>query len=622
MSETPSGSERFDLRGPPVFGARLIGTVFVAVGFVLVLFARRLLAAGEGANLLALVALAAIIPSTMAVVGAIARRRLRATIEVHEDRIQLPRPGQGWISLRFSDLRSLYIRQRRRGGFLYLATEDREFVFPLVVFLPGQAERLHALLRTRLAALGPEGDRRLGRLDDLGRLADRAFSRRPAVTWAIAAAMAGIHAYLLATGHLQTVLDVASLGAVSPEIAAVTGPYVGLTAHWVHGWVFQPLLVLPALIVAGGMLERLLGHGVAALTLLGSAVAGGLAAAYFPGGGLHSGGLVMTAGAIGGLIQTAHLRRAELPVGFRLNGQWWTWVVTVTAVAGLVHGLSVPGVLVGLLAGVAVVTLTLDRSPEIPLPFSPRWTAWLAGGLIAAHAGAAVWAMEDLKGRGLELERLAVESHDDPRTLFEYAWHVEQLPNPKKDRLELALLAARRAVPMTDVARARLSVLDLESSLLERLGRASEAVDSLLGFLMDHPSAVPVAGRFARLLDAAHAEDGALLALAPLQPPALARFEVVRTATASFGRARLEPASERDRVLWSTLHSPSAKGEGSLAGLARIPIPAGATTATVALFTVEADAAVPDVVSAAPRLVVEGRASGKMWPVPPPNPTP
>ena len=511
MSELPSPPEspadprrssvRFTLRVPPTFGPRLFETVLIAVAFVLVLFAGPMLADGDGLYLLALIAVAAIVPSLLALVGASARKRGRASIEVLDDRVLLPTGGQGRVAVRFTSLRGLFLRRRRLAGFLYVATEDREFVFPTRAFPDDGAERLHDLLHGRIQASGADGERRLRDIDRSSDLAHRAFSRTPVVTWSVLAVMATVHLYMFGFDRIVGVLDVAAAGAVSPELVAAAGPYLALTAHWVHGWMFQPLLVLPALLVAGTMVERLLGHGACALVLLGSGLAGGLAAAYFPGAPLHSGGLVMVAGAVGALIHTRRQTQGQLPIGFRLNGQWWSWIVTVGAVAALVHGLSIPGVLVGLLFGVGAAVFLLEDAPEVPLAYSPRWAALGAGLLIALHVAAAGWAIEDLGGRRLELTRIAVENHHNQRALREFARQVARAePRQSEARLELALTAVDRALDLTEAEVGRVLVQGTRALVLERLGRLPEAAATVHAILQEQPRRFGAAHRLAELL--------------------------------------------------------------------------------------------------------------------------
>lgn len=137
---------------------------------------------------------------------------------------------------------------------------------------------------------------------------------------------------------------------------------------------------------------------------------------------------------------------------------------------------------------------------------------------------------------------------------------------------------------------------------------------------MDHPDLPEAVGTFARLLSEVPEPFG----LAATSTPTVARLEVVRTATAVLGRARVEPSAPQDRVLWGTVHSPGPDGAGGLAGLVRMPIRGGATTATVALELVERDVGIPRALSSRARLVADGRVSGKLWPIaaegsPPPS---
>jgi hypothetical protein len=619
-SADPAGSpERFTLEVPSTFGPRFFATVAIAVGLVVVFFARPLLSSGDGSQLLVLLAAAVVVPGLVALLSASQRRRRRRrlSIEVLPDRLHLPTAGPGRLAVRYRDITALFLQDRDLGGFLYIATKERELTFPLRAFPGEEAERLLRAIRARIAS-EPDGPRRLGRIDHLARTAERAHARRPVVTWAVVAITAALHVFFVATGRLVGVLDVASLGGVSPELAAVAGPYLAFVSNWVHGWSFQPLLILPGLLVVGSSVERLLGHGVAAAALLGAATAGGLAAAYVPGAPLHAGALIPVMGLAGALAFTSHTYRGRMPIGFRLTGQWWAWVATLVAVAALVHGLSVPGALVGLLVGVVVAALVIDRDPELPLAYSPRWAAWLAGGLVALHVGAAAWAIADLPGRGLELEKVAVESSTNGDRLNEYAWRLAVgAEEPSRARLELALAAARRSVGLEDNELLRLTKRDTEATVLHRLGRHEEAIRLELDVLEARPSAITTATQLARFLAARLDAQGPLTAegapVAGLEVDLEAEGEAEGEGEAQRIEARVALSRPPDAP--HVLYAPVKGPEGRLEALLRLPLKAGARTATVAVQPVEPRARLEGPFEVAPALTVPGRASAKIWPM-------
>lgn len=608
-------AERFSLRVPPTFGPRFFMAIGLAVGFVVVVFAQPLLENGDGLALLGLLVVAAVVPGALALAAAGPHRNTPASIELLDDRLLLPDGEGGRFPVRFRNLRVLVLQRRRLTGFFFIGTDEREIMFPLRVFPGDEAERLLRAIRSRMSAT-EDGERRLAAIDRLARVADRAFGRNPVVTWAVVGVMAAIHAFLVATGQLIGVLDVASLGAVSPELVAAADPYLAFTAHWIHGWRFQPLLVLPGVLILGTLVERLLGHGVAAFSILGSATVGGLVAAYYPGAPLHAGALIPAAGLVGTLAFCVQRYRGRMPVGFRLNGQWWAWLGMLAIIAVTVHGVSVPGVLFGLLTGVLVGAATLDREPELPLAFSPRWSAIGATVLLVLHVGAAGWAIEGLRDRGLQLEQIAVENLSNAPRLNQYAWTLAVDPQTPPDRLELALIASDRAAGLEDRAPHRPAALDTKATVLHRLGRSEEAIGLELSVLDERPDLEMFATQLARFIRAA--DRAALPAERKLEGVSIRLRAEAEAAPPQGGLSPQKIVAEittsredKPRVAYA----PVSNDQGEIVGLLRLPVPqtASSTSASVVLvdrrqiFEATGDWTVDDA------YVVEGRASPKLW---------
>lgn len=610
--------ERFLLRVPPTFGPRFFVSLGVAVGLVVVLFARPLLASGDGTYLLALVVLSAFIPSLAALLR---RRPAPASIEVLEDRLVLPIGEHERVAVRLRNIRALLLHRGRVGGFFFIGTDEREVTFPLRLFPADEAERLLRTIRLRMSA-SDDGERRLASLDRLARVADRAYSRTPIVTWSVVGGLAAIHIFLVATGRLVGVLDVASLGAVSPELVEAAGPYLAFTSSWVHGWRFQPLLVLPGLFVLGTLVERLLGHGVTALSILGSAAAGGLVASYYPGSPIHAGALIPAAGLLGTLAFGAQRYRGRMPVGFRLDGQWWGWLFMLGALAVMIHGVSVPGALFGLLTGVLIAGAVLDREPELPLEFSPRWTGLASLGLLVLHLGAGIWAIDGLSGRGLELERTAVEHMVNGPRLNEYAWVLAtEAERPSEARLTLAHRAAERAVGLETRPIHRATYKDTKATVLHRMNKHDEAVALEREILEEYPASFTFATQLARFLSstpagfsfpsAARSATGITVELdrrpeetSPVAEPGPEKL---------IARIQLDAPVDRPYVLYAPVEA-----QGDLAGLLRLPIPSGVTsTVTTVSVVTNPNLEIPrpeGPLKLRPEYVVTGKASGKFWP--------
>ena len=370
-------------------------------------------------------------------------------------------------------------------------------------------------------------------------------------------------------------------------------------------------MLLPGLLVVGSFVERLLGHGATALSIMGAILVGGLGAAYMPGAPLHAGATIPFAGLAGTLAFTGSRFRGQLPIGFRLTGQWWGWVATLAAVAIIIDGVSVPGVLLGGLAGVVVGALVVDEEPEVPLPYSPRWTGASAGVLILLNLGAAVWAIEDLPSHGLELERVAVTSISSSHRLNEYAWSIAiGEKNPGRDRLELALAAAKRGVGLEEQPLFRTGAKDTVATVLHRLGRASEAAALERALLEEHPSRPTFATQLARFVDAApQAELPILLDGAPA-----VRGTVEVGAALEDGGYPVTVKLVESATVAAIVYAPLPGDEG-LVGLLRLSVPAGETeTSTVASYP-EAAPPLPEAMKAEAALIAPGRAGPRIWPM-------
>ena len=611
--ESPTAHvERFALRVPPVFGPRFFMSVSTAVILVIAVGARPLLAEGEIIRLIVLLGLAMVIPAALALTSS-GRRRAPMSIEVLQDRIHLPGPDEGHQVVTFRALQGLLIQRRKFSGFFYLATEDREFTYPLYAFAKDEAERLMRAIRQRILEEGADGERRLALLDHYAIAADRAFSRTPVVTWAAVGVMASVHVFFVLTERLSGVLDVASMGAVSPELVDAAGPYLAFTAHWVHhGWRFQPLLVLPGIVILGSYVERLLGHGAAALSMLGAASIGGLVAAYYPGSPLHVGALIPAAGLLGTLAFTVQRYRHRMPIGFRLNSQWWLWLTILASIAVMMHGVSVPGVLFGILFGGAVAAFLIDRDPELPLVYSPRWTAVGALILLVMHIGAAAWAIEDLPGRRLELERVAIEHLHDTDLLNGYAWFMATSKLPvEKERLALALMASERSIGLERHPLKRQTWKDTKATVLHRLGRNNEAVVLQLSVVNENPRARIYASQLARFLyvrtgtvalESSISLDGIKIELETRtgQPEGYTVF------------VHLPEILKDSHVLYAPVET--HEDGGYVAGLLRVPLPVGVLTSSAGVEIVGQNISLPKEPIPQVVYIVEGQASPKFWP--------
>ncbi|MBX2810949.1 MAG: tetratricopeptide repeat protein [Myxococcales bacterium] len=622
-------TERYSLRVPPVFGFRFYVSIVTAVGLVAILNANSLLAQDGLVRLLLLTTFVTFLSGVFATSG---RRRLPMSIEVLPDRVHIPFADTTLLAVRFRHIHGLFVHRQPLSGFVFIATEDRDFVFPLHLFRSGDPERLVESIRRRIVEEAADGHRRLDMLDHQAHRCGFAFARLPVVTWAVVAVLVSIHVYLVTTGCLVGVLDVASLGAVSPELVDAAGPYLALTANWVHHtWQLQPLLVIPGVFILGSLVERLLGHGTAALSILGSSLVGGLMAAYYPGSPMHAGAVIPVAGLIGTLAFTAQRYHRRMPMGFRLNRQWWMWLILLSlivlsihgfslvgAIWGLVsdyrlsvYGISIPGVLFGLLTGAGVAAMVTDRDPELPLVHSPRWISAVSLVLLSLHVGAGAWALEDLKGRGLAFERIVVAHMHNPEVLSRYAMGIalstEEVVN---DREQLAVEAAERAVGLETRASARREYRSVLAATLFRVGRHEEAIQLQQRVLEVEPRNLFYASQFAKFLVDIPDEDPEVAA-ALLKP--IEGISAELDVASSVLTLTVPHSLDKPYILYGSVWAVAEEEETKLVGLLRFPVLPTTTTSTMAVDVVRPSMKLPDEVNIRPSFVVPGKASSKLW---------
>lgn len=637
-SSPPRQVERFTLRVQPVYGPRLFASIAIVVGLLVVLGAHYVLEQGALLNFVVLVSLATVMTGILAFSG---RSRFPMIIEVRPDRIHVPLPDGTLVAVRNRSIRGLFVQKRLFSGFFYLATEDRDFMLPVQLFEKGEAERMVQAIRTRILSEGAEGQRRIEILDYQTRRAKRAFARTPVVTWSTVAVLIIIHLYLAISEQFTGVLSVASLGAVSPELVEAAGPYLAITANWVHHtWQFQPLLVLPGLFILGSLVERLLGHGATALSIFGAGLIGGLMAAYYPNSPIHAGAVIPVAGLLGTLAFTAQRYGSRFPMGFRLTRQWWLWVVVLCMIVLSIHGfsllgalwglisnhtlsvygLSIPGVLFGLLFGAGVATALTEKDPELPLTHSPRWTAWASLALIAVHIGAGVWAIEDLPGKKMKLERIAVENMNNADILNRYAWFLaiskEELSSEQED---LALVAIDRAVGLEQRAILRRGYLDTKAVMLYRMGRYQEAVEIELDIIEDEPNNLVYGTQFAKFLlnipnkaslkSSTDLQNVSVSIEAPVSEKKA--IQLNRKAASWIAKVEVKIPPIKPHVVYAPVFHPEENDQ--LYGLVRVPLASGVTTATVAVDLVSPSSEWKESLKIQPSYSVPGKASCKFW---------
>ena len=475
QSDAPS-PERFALTVPSPPPSRFGVTLVLTIALLLMLLFR---AEGEHQAdfLVGIALLVVLIPVVVLFALSYLRPSRALIIELLPDRLVLPASGKGRLSVRFKEITALFLQRRGSTAFLYIGTDAHDFVFPVRAFSAApEAERLLASIRTRIQGHLPDGALRLAGFDRAVKVAERGFERSPWVIWSASGIILFIHGWLILSGRLLKELDVAMLGAVSPQLVSIAGPYLAMTANWVHGWLFQPVLVIALFFIVGKPVERLLGHFTTAAILLSGATLGGLMAAYFPGSPLYMGSYAPAIALVACLAFTAQRYAERMPIGFNMGSQWWGWVLALVGVSIFLHGVSIPALLGGCLAGVLVTGFALQNDPEVPLVTAPSWSIKLVPVLLSVHLAAGFWAYADLPQHSYKLQKIAVENLDDPQRLKDFSIQVVVDENSDRASLELAETAITRAVRLSTFATQRLTFQNIKSWVLFKSGKLSEAI--------------------------------------------------------------------------------------------------------------------------------------------------
>jgi rhomboid protease GluP len=332
----------------------------------------------------------------------------------------------------------------RRG--VRLALRERTFAEP------DGFDRFRAALRARLAerACGLE---RLSALD--ARAAEASALRRsfPFVTVALVGLLAAAYAAQVAGGATSDTLTVIRYGGNAPALVAEGELFRLVTASFLHGGALHLYWNALPIAIIGERLERLLGPAAFGLVVGTGALVGAAVSAWAAAGLVSVGASTITFGLVGSVVYLNAARADAVPPELRfplpvaLLGL--ILVVLSTFLASNVDHASHAG---GFAAGLAATAALTRRSSEQRLVYVRRgavaplalalaclFGVGIADGIRHARLPAATsfigWA-----------EALARDEAARSQVLNEIAWVLATTPELPREKLDLALAAAERAI--------------------------------------------------------------------------------------------------------------------------------------------------------------------------------
>jgi len=256
------------------------------------------------------------------------------------DAMTLPRFGSGRLValVPYSDIRSVTLAGRGSWSRLILDTPWRAHVFRLSQFeAPEPLEAMRALLRPRILA-PPEGAAQWDSMERRQALAERVAGLIPWSTWALAALLVMAFAVQILAGNGDT-LRVIDLGADAPWLVGMGQWWRLVTANLLHLNANHLLSNLLVLLLAGPLLERLIGPRHFVLLVLATGLIS-LAASTFSQPLLRHFIIAMgfsgaLSGILGALAVLSWRFGTQLPGGLRVR--WWVWVLVALSVTSALY---------------------------------------------------------------------------------------------------------------------------------------------------------------------------------------------------------------------------------------------------------------------------------------------
>lgn len=521
--------------------------------------------ADEWVTFVLLVAVAIISP--FVVFGLMSRPMPDQFIEVRSRSVLLPTSAFSRIPLEvpLAEIRSIYARLRRDGA-LWIEASGRTFTFPMRVFESKEhAALLVESVRERIRAL-PEGEQRIKSIDRDARIAERALDTRHVATVCAIAALVLTGLLVEVSGGLERTFAAVRYGANVAFLVKEGQLYRLVASLFLHDGLAHLGFVVFGVAAAGAIVERLLGTTGVLLVMLVSGLTGALA--------LQVGDQLLTHGAspvvfglMGAAAFTSHHHRNRIPTLLRPSVGMWILIGIFTLPVSRIPEVDFGANMGGLLGGVVTGALLAGQPSGVPLPRGrPRWAlvgAVLLGGAYLVALGAAAFAYES-HGPATDvrvIERYLRDDRDTHYGLNRLAWEIANDPKATQTELDLAEIAAERAVeraPDAEVSR----VEDTLATVEYRRGRYEEAVALEKKVFAERDESF-IASQLARFLSARAAQR--------TDPPLV-------SAELSNGVLAVESDLEEEAAVYAVVVDGAA-----IRGLLTFPVHAGASQAEVRL---------------------------------------
>ncbi len=395
----------------------------------------------------------------------------RAAVNVGPDGMEVPLAFGRMARMAWTEIELVALHVGKVGQRLLLSTPGRTLVLESGRFeSPTTPQLIFEAARARIAAL-PDGHERLYRMQE-GMADTRRIAKRPApATFGLLLVLTAIFVLQMVMGnHAATQI---TLGANVPVLVFEGEWWRLVSANFLHG--FEAHLVINgfALWIIGTQLERLLGSQRLLGVYLLSAVAGAAASTFYTGATLSLGSSTAVFGVIGAM-GVLHLRRADLPLGFRQPWRWWALILGANAALPLI----IPVIdwmahVGGFVAGAGSMWLLMAGRPLRPGTDARAKGLLLVTGLVtavglgfAAHSAAT----GDPIARALKVVGGSLPTDSESRN--EMAWHV--VVDPSADR-KACLAAAELIRPAVEAKPGRPDLRDTLATALHRTGDWKQA---------------------------------------------------------------------------------------------------------------------------------------------------
>ena len=398
-----------------------------------------------------------------AVVGAIVLVRYLTwsregqVIELGEAHVELPLSAgsRRTRSVAYEDLLSVGTIGVGPRARLLIGARTRTFLYAAKHFVEGPAAiaALCAELRQRIA-LRPGGSDQLAVMDEREMLGARLIRMPPRFSIGILIVLAGFYIWTAAAGAFEPEFRLVRFGANVPSLVADGEWYRLFSGNFLHAGLIHIYFNGLGIFVLGGLLERLLGSWRFVCVYLVSALGGALASAWAAIALLSVGASTAVFGLLGSLAFLNWRFRAVLPGGFRQPLRWWVFILGINALLPVIAPMIDYWAHIGGFAAGAFATSVLcsnERTLQPPHTVGQATKIATSALVILCVLSLGEAITNESTARGSEGE-LAVarqfigQDSIGPLELNVFAWEYATTPDLTDDELEVAEMAAERAV--------------------------------------------------------------------------------------------------------------------------------------------------------------------------------